>query len=121
MTDYKDCHDYKDCADYYDHKHGHYTYDMIEAEMMSMFDPLCMEIMPHVRMVCDRYDDPWRYPCPTREMLERWADEVMSCWSPSWYSAEVETQQFGRRRPFRSLIFALLIFELLRRRRRIFR
>jgi hypothetical protein len=122
--DYNGCPDYHDHHEYHDHKHDdhqydHCNYDMIEAEMMSMYDPLCHEIMHHVRMVCDRYDDPWRCPCPTREMVERWCDEVLYSWSPSWYSAEAETQQFGRR-PLRSLVLALLIFELLRRRRRIY-
>ncbi|MFO7152302.1 MAG: hypothetical protein DIU66_003565 [Bacillota bacterium] len=119
-----DCKGYPDYDDHYDHhhhkKHDKCDYDMIESEMTSMFDPLCHEIMHHVRMVCDRNDDPWRCPCPTREMVERWCDEVMYSWSPSWYSAEVETQQFGQR-PLRSLVLALLIFELLRRRRRIYR
>jgi hypothetical protein len=112
--------DYKDHSDYNYDKYG-YTYDRIEMQMMSMHHALSMEIMPHVRTVIDRYDDPWNCPVPTHEMLDRWTDEVMRMWSPVWYSSEVEAQQMGGRSPLRALVIALLIFELLRRRRRIYR
>lgn len=97
------------------------NYNMIERHMLSMHDPAAREIYPYVNNVIDRNDNPWINPMPSQRDLDRMTDEVIRSYEyHNSGSQEVDTQQFGGQRFFRGLVVALLISELLRRRRRIY-
>ncbi|HHY37136.1 MAG TPA: hypothetical protein GX518_05555 [Firmicutes bacterium] len=97
-------------------------YDSIEGHLWSYYPSLYHEVYPVVERVLNERDDPWRYPVPPRTMVEEMVAEVERRWQWSGEggegAAEVETQQ---RRLLRAFIFVILLDELLRRRRRIFR
>lgn len=99
-------------------------YDSIEGRLWSYYPSIYHEVYPLVERIVNERDDPWRYPVPPRTMVEEMVTEVERRWRWSGETgegedaADVETQQ---RRLLRAFLFVVLLNELLRRRRKIFR
>lgn len=91
--------------------------DAMAMYYTSMYPPVVNEVYPHVISVADEMDDP-NMPMLPRERFDAMTDRIMSRIDGAQMS---QFPAFGfdhRRRDFaRGLIAALLIAELLRRRR----
>lgn len=93
--------------------------EAMERYYAAMYPPMVNEIFPHVAAVVDEMDDP-AMPLLPRERCEAMVERIMSRVEGA-QMAQFPAFGFDRRRnPLRALIVALLLAELLRRRRRRF-
>ncbi|MFT9497357.1 hypothetical protein [Anaerosolibacter sp.] len=99
---------------YYDYL----TYCELEAE--KMYPEIYHRIYPHIHRICEREDHPYNHmmqPFPKKEMVDKMVDEVYEQIKDNEMYRSPDGYPYGPQNLLRGLIGALLIRELLDRRR----